>query len=152
MLTYWYFHAYMLALKKLKVWTIILHGLIIIAAGHGIPPLFMLEAFYFFNIKMADFDCSFSADHNHFGAMALTALLGQVAIITSLFIVKRKLVFHISGLCMLWLGLIYLGYDAVNNSRIQVAWLTAVPFFICTILTFTGKYLKRFYNWLGDNL
>lgn len=114
----------------------------------------MLEAFYIVNMRIDDFNFFFSADHNHFGAAAFIALLGQVATIISLFIVKknRKLIFHLSGLCMFWLSFVYLGYDAVNNSRIQVGWLTAVPFFICTILTFTGKYLKRTYHWLGENV
>jgi hypothetical protein len=148
------FKIQMLTHKKIKIWTIILHGLIIIAAGHGIAPLFMLEAFYIFNMKIADFHFSFSADHDHFGAAAFTALPGQVATILSLFIVKknRKMAFHLSGLCMFWLSFAYLGYDAANNSRIQVAWFTAIPFFICTILTFTGKYLKRAYHWLGEHL
>ncbi|MCH5715121.1 hypothetical protein [Niabella hibiscisoli] len=93
-------------------------------------------------------------EENHFFAVGLTAILGKIVIIISLFIVQknRKLLFHISGLCLLWLSVIYFGYDAANDSYVHIAWVTVVPFFICTILTFTGKYLKKAYHWLGENL
>ena len=76
----------MLTHKKLKIWAIILHGLILIGAGHGAGPFFVFEIFGILNTKELAPVFSFSANDNRFGTPGLTALLGQAAIVGSLFI------------------------------------------------------------------
>lgn len=135
----------MLTHKKLKIWTIILHGLILIAGGHGVAQLFIVEVMGMLDIK--ELFLSSSINKKHIAVVSLAILLGQVTIVISLFITQKRqqLLLHLSGLSLLWFSVIYCAY-------IHIVWITVVPFFICTMLTLTGKYLKRFYNWLGDNL
>ncbi|MBX3256162.1 MAG: hypothetical protein KF862_18640 [Chitinophagaceae bacterium] len=138
--------------RKLKTWTIISHGLIVIGAGHGIFCLFIIEIWAFPYLTKENFSFSFSSVDNHLPVIGLTTFLGQIALIFSLAHNKEKLrnISHIIGLCMLWLSIIYFTYDAGRDSYMHIALLTAIPFAICTIITFAGQLLKKLYNRIID--
>ncbi len=142
----------MITSRKLKIWTIVSHGLIIIGAGHGILFLFIIEILAFPYLTKANFSFSFSSGDNHFPVVGLLTFLGQAALIFSLLQKKQRLknVSQIIGLCLLWLSIIYFTYDTSKDSYIHIALLTAIPFAICTIITFLGQLIKRFYHWVID--
>lgn len=62
--------------RKLKIWTIVSHGLIIIGAGHGILFLFIIEILAFPYVTKENFSFSFSSVDNHFPIVGLTTFLG----------------------------------------------------------------------------
>jgi hypothetical protein len=142
----------MITSRKLKIWTIVTHGLIIIGAGHGILFLFIIEILTFPYLTIDNFNFSFSAVGNHFPVVGLTTFLGQTALIFSILHNNQKFknISQIIGLCLLWLGVIYFTYDTNKDSYTHIALLTAIPFAICTIITFTGQILKKLYNRIID--
>ncbi|MBN8790103.1 MAG: hypothetical protein J0I84_23720 [Terrimonas sp.] len=138
--------------KKLKIWTLITHGLIIIGAGHGILFLFFIEIFSFPYLTKDSFSFLFNGVDNHFAVVGLLSLLGQIAILFSLFNRRQNLkdVFQVVGLILFWLSIIYFTYDTTKDSYTHIALVTAIPFSICTIITFLGQLLKKFYDWILD--
>ncbi len=138
--------------RKLKIWTIVSHGLIIIGGGHGIAFLFIIEILTFPYLTRENFSFSFTSVDNHFPVVGLTTFLGQVALIFSILNKKQKIknTSQITGVCLLWLSILYFTYDTSKDSYTHIALLSAVPFAICTIISFTGQLLKRFYNWIID--
>ena len=131
--------------KKLKIWTIVSHGLIIIGAGHGILFLFIIEILAFPYLTNDNFSFSFNSVDNHFSVVGLTTFLGQAALIFSMWHNKQKFknISHIIGLCLLWLSIIYFTCDTTKDNYTHIALLTAVPFAICTIITLFGQLLKK---------
>ena len=138
--------------KKLKIWTLITHGLIIIGAGHGILLLFFIEIFSFPYLTKDIFSFLFNGVDNHFAVVGLLSLLGQISLLFSLFNCKQNLknIFQIIGLILLWLSIVYFTYDTTKDLYTHIALVTAIPFAICTIITFLGQSLKRFYDWVLD--
>jgi hypothetical protein len=138
--------------KKLKIWTLITHGLIIIGAGHGILILFFIEIVSFPYLTKDNFSFLFNGVDNHFAVVGFLSLLGQIALIFSLFNRRQDLkdTYQIIGLFLLWLSIIYFTYDTTKDSYTHIALVTAIPFAICTIVTFLGQSLKRFYDWILD--
>ncbi len=134
--------------RKLKIWTIVSHGLIIIGAGHGFLFMFMTEILTFPYLTNENFSFSFTSVDNHFSVIGLTTLLGQVGLIFSILHNNQKFknAFQIIGLCLLWISITYLIYDASNDPYIHIALATALPFAICTLTTFSGQLLKRIYK------
>jgi hypothetical protein len=75
----------MISTKKLKIWTMVTHGLIIIGMGHGIACLGILEMFWFYGCIKAIFDLSFSLFVTTISPVVILSLLGQAAVLFSLF-------------------------------------------------------------------
>lgn len=144
----------MITTKRIKILTIIFHGLIAVGAGHGGGPLFLFEAAALSNFQPADLNFSFSENDRHFFAAAATALLGQIAVIASFggSHPKKKNLLHIAGLLLLWLSILYLGFDACTQTSVEIAWLSAAPFVACTVFTFAGRYLTGMYRRLISKL
>jgi hypothetical protein len=138
--------------KKLKIWTLVTHGLIIIGAGHGILFLFIIEIFSFPYVTKENFSFLFNGVENHFPVVGLLSFLGQATLIFSIIHHKKKLqnVAQIIGLSLLWLSVVYFTYDTTKDAYTHIALVTAIPFVICTIITFVGQLLKRLYNWIID--
>jgi hypothetical protein len=121
--------------RKLKIWTLITHGLIIVGWGHGILFFFLIEFFGF---------------TENFPVVGGAILLGQLFILLS-FLLKTarfKVITHITGLFFLWLSIVYFVYSSRDDYSFHFATLTAFPFAWCTIITFLGTYLQKFYDWL----
>jgi peptidoglycan/LPS O-acetylase OafA/YrhL len=142
----------MITTKKLKIWTIISHGLIIVGAGHGILFLFIIEIFFFPYVTKDNFNFSFSTDDNHFPIVGLTTLLGQTTLVLSILNKKQKLknIFQVIGLCLLWLSIVYFINDTTKDAYIHLALITVIPFAICTIISLIGHHISRLYNWIDD--
>ena len=140
--------------KKLKIWTIITHGLIVIGAGHGIFFLFIYEILAFPYLTKENFSFSFSSVDNHFPVVGLTTFLGQAALIFSILHNKQKFknISQIIGHCLLWLSIVYFTYDTNKDTYTYIALLTAIPFAICTIITFAGQLVKRLYSKIIDRI
>ena len=124
--------------KKLKIWTIITHALIIVGAGHGILFFFMIEIISFPYITKDNFRFSFSTIDNHFPTVGLLILLGQIALKFSILYRKQKIknLFHLVGISLLWLSIIYFIYDTTKDSYIYFGLITSIPFAVGTLITF----------------
>jgi hypothetical protein len=134
--------------KKLKYWTIVAHGLIIIGAGHGVIFFFLLEILFFPYVTNNNFSFVFNIDGNHFPVVGLTTFLGQAALVYSIFHRKQRVknIFQILGLYLLWVSIVYFTYDTTRDTYIHIVLITAVPFAICTVVTFLRKPIKKLYS------
>lgn len=141
----------MITNKKLKIWTMVSHGLILVGAGHGVMVLLVIEIFFLPFIKENSLNFSFDAE-NHFSVVSLMMLLGQAAMITSILSSRQpvKCILQIVSISLLWIGIIYFHYDTTRNHTIHIASITAIPFAVCTVITFIGRPLKKLYNWIRE--
>ena len=53
-----------------------------------------------------------------------------------------KTVSHVIGIILLWTSIIYFAYGASGDSYTHFATVTAIPFAVCTVITFVGRYIK----------
>jgi hypothetical protein len=117
--------------RTLKIWTLITFGVIVVGWGHGILFFFLVEFFGY---------------AGHLSIVAAAILLGQLSIVLS--IVKKearfKVIGHIIGLFFLWAGILYFVYSARDRHYVFITF-SVLPFVVCTILTFAGRYIKRLY-------
>lgn len=136
--------------RKLKIWTIFSHALIVVGAGHGILFFFLIEIVSFPYITKGDFELSFNSGANHFPVIGLITLLGQIFLIMSILSLRQilKNIFQVTGVLLLWLSIIYYIYDSTQDSYIHIAILTVVPFAVCTVITFCGYFLIKLYKWV----
>ena len=132
----------MITSTKLKIWTLVAHGLIFIAGGHGIAFIFAIETMGFASLFESGTTSQLILDAWLF---TLVTLLGQICVAVS--IVKKqpsqKRIFHNAGLVLLWISVALLAYASIKDNYI-FGWITVIPFFICTIITFFGKRISRF--------
>jgi hypothetical protein len=132
--------------KKLKIWTIVTHGLILVGAGHGGLVLFLIEIFFPYSI-IQNISGSSAGSENIVLVVVVGLLmaLGQSLIVFSIVtkIQKLKTFAYIVGLVVLWLSYVYFIYDSMNDRDVYVGIPFAVPFFVCTIIVFFGKPMRR---------
>lgn len=143
----------MITSKKLKIWTIITHAFILVGFGHGVACFLIIEILWFPYFTRQPFSLSLNASfESHLPMVGLTTLLGQIAFIISI-LSKRseiKLTFQITGLILFWISILYFNHYIDEGYSIGFATITGLPFIVCTIITFVGQPLKRFYNWVLD--
>jgi hypothetical protein len=136
--------------KKVKIWTIITHAFILVGFGHGVAFFLIIEIIWFpYFTKDFSFDL-YAPFNSHLPVVGLTALLGQIALIFSILNKRQevKIAFQITGLLLLWTSILYFTYTSSEDHYTHFAALTCIPFAICTIITFAGQSIKRFYNWI----
>lgn len=138
----------MLFTKKIKIWILITHGLILVGAGHGAAFLFMLPIASV--IGLAGSELTSNDD-----VMLLTSLLIFVGQLCLLLSIKRreefaKKILHVLGLILLWLSLIYLVFQSGNDRYVAIVWISVTPFAVCTVLTFFGDLFRKIYNRIID--
>jgi hypothetical protein len=139
--------------KKLQIWTVFLHGFIVIGAGHGIGFLFLVEIISFPYFGEDGFTLLLTDTKGHLPVIGLTMLLGQCAMTVSIAskIYRTKFIAQTVGLFFLWTSLIYFVYDTFKDHYVGIAVITCLPFLVCATLILCGRPLKRFYNWARDN-
>lgn len=135
---------------KLKIWALVLHAVIIVAVGHGAGLLILLEFFHIGEISTEPFHIGFSSDHNLFPVFAVSALIGQLLVIASMFqvhVTVERVLLSV-GVIFLWLSIIYLKVQERTDAGMLVPVITIVPFLISTIVIFFGRNLQRLYHWV----
>ena len=125
-------------IKKTKIWTIILHSIIIIGAGHGIGILAIMDVaslplIYEDGIK----DSMTGGFGENLVLVGLISIIGKVVLILSLFLKKEpiKNITGIIGLFILWVSFYVLVSGNWNyDSLYELAFWTGTPFLICSIV------------------
>ncbi len=142
----------MIQTKKLKIWIIVTHALIIVGMGHGGACFGLLEIIGFSGTLKQLFTFHFIELSNIFSVITFLMILGQAMIIVSLYQTNkiRKLILYVVGIIFLWLSLFCFMYYASNEESAAFLPLFCLPFFVCTIIAFFGKSLKRFFYWFID--
>ncbi len=130
----------MVLLKRLLLWTICLHGLILITFAHSGGFVFMLDL-SFLSASTDFFDernfNPFTLDIIHnIGFVVTLSFLGKLFIVIALFIKRKRrfLILSFIGLIQLWLSFFYLAYDFPNNKEAYTAFITGLPFLILSVL------------------
>jgi hypothetical protein len=137
-------------LKKYTIWTIILNMLIVIAAGHGIAFLGLIEIFWFPSYNVGSEDFSFSLESTYdkiLGFVALLSLTGQLVLVISLFLKEQNRRFwtQILGLVILWIGFFYLSHNLFDDFGSMLGFCSGLPFLISSI-NFFVKIAKQKYQ------
>ena len=129
-------------MKKLKIWTLILHSFIFIIHKNTISVMLLTEYFTLDRwLSSSGFSDSFA---NLLLGASLLSLLGQLLILLSIKIEKvvTKHVIGILGLISLWFSFRYLAYPSVNNTDFHTwAFWSGVPFIIASILLYHEQYI-----------
>jgi hypothetical protein len=126
----------MVRTTRLKIWTLVCHALILIGLGHGILTLGIADIFWLLSVidntqELGD------AYGFIFRLVGLLSLMGQIAIITSIFwkhMIAGKLL-QIAGLCLLWTSVIEYAYSLRDDRYAHISFLSCLPFAYCTIRT-----------------
>ncbi len=134
-------------IKRIKIWTIILHSIIIIGAGHGIGILGIMD------IACIPQIIENGIQNNNFGdfgdnliLVGLISLIGKIVLIISLFMKKEpnKNIAGLIGLFILWISFYVLVSGNWNyDSLYELAFWTGLPFLICSIVLFV-LFFKNF--------
>jgi len=110
----------MILTTRLKIWTLISHACIIIGISHGIATLGIVEFFWlsaiFENKHYSGGDGHVS--HSALQVVAFMCLVGQIAIVTSIFVRSSPTDkwIYILGLCLLWASVITYAYRIRNDN------------------------------------
>lgn len=134
--------------KKLKIWTVITHALIVVGFAHGIQNFAVIEILWFPYITRHPFSFNLSASFEaYLPVVGLTTIIGQILLISS--ILQKRLYPRISlqifGLAFLWLSVFYFIQTSYDGDS-HFGGFTAIPFALCTILIFLGYSLKKGYD------
>ena len=134
-------------IKRIKIWTMILHSMIIIGAGHGIGILGIMD------IACIPKIIENGIQNNNFGdfgdnliLVGLISLIGKIVLIISLFMKKEpnKNIAGLIGLFILWVSFYVLVSGNWNyDSLYELAFWTGLPFLICSIVLFV-LFFKNF--------
>ena len=138
--------------RRLKIWTLITHALIIVGMGHGIACFAIVEIisfrifFLFYNIHSTD------PSDILLMIVGLAALLGQCAIAFSLLTRRNnlKIPFYIIGLIFLWASVICFQYITSIDHYTHLLTITCLPFLVCSVIFFLGQPIKRLYYYILD--
>ena len=124
-------------IKKVKIFTILIHSFIIIGAGHGIGIMGMIDIACIPNlIDNYGFTLSGNFDDNIM-SIGLLSLIGKILLILSLFIKtnRTKNLTGLFGLLLLWISVYFLSSGNWNYSSLyEIAFWTSVPFMISSII------------------
>jgi len=124
-------------IKKVKIFTILIHSFIIIGAGHGIGIMGMIDIASIPNlIDNYGFTLNGNFDDNIM-SIGLLSLIGKMLLIFSLFVKTNRIknLTGLIGLLLLWITVYFLTSGNWNyDSLYELAFWTSVPFLISSII------------------
>ncbi|WP_271425234.1 hypothetical protein [Aequorivita sinensis] len=124
-------------IKKVKIFTILIHSFIIIGAGHGIGIMGMIDIASIPNlIDNYGFTLNGNFDDNIM-SIGLISLIGKILLILSLFVKtnRTKNLTGLIGLLLLWISVYFLTSGNWNyDSLYELAFWTSIPFLISSIV------------------
>ncbi|WP_299112156.1 hypothetical protein [uncultured Winogradskyella sp.] len=124
-------------IKKVKIFTILIHSFIIIGAGHGIGIMGMIDIASIPNlIDNYGFTLNGNFDDNIM-SIGLISLIGKILLILSLFMKtnRTKNLTGLIGLLLLWISVYFLTSGNWNyDSLYELAFWTSIPFLISSIV------------------
>ena len=145
----------MIQTKSIKIWTLLTHAFIIIGMGHGILTLGILEIFSFTNI----FSNPRPPDGGDVSSIALRlvgllSLIGQIALIVSIFVNAKKTSnsLHLLGLFFLWFSLFTYSYSIHNDDYSHLVVVSCFPFLYFTIRTLVGRRIQELWHRVFDKI
>ncbi len=124
-------------IKKIKIFTILIHSFIIIGAGHGIGIMGMIDIASIPNlIDNYGFTLSGNFDDNIM-SIGLLSLIGKILLIFSLFVKINRIknLTGLIGISLLWITVYFLTSGNWNyDSLYELAFWTSIPFLISSII------------------
>lgn len=124
-------------LKKIKIYTILIHCFIIIGAGHGIGILVFLD--YLSVNSLFNNELTFSLDGDYQDRLELVGLIsfiGKIILIISFFVSSKifKNTLNLVGVLVLWISVCILTTGNWSyNSLYAISFFTSVPFLIASL-------------------
>ncbi|QLE02374.1 hypothetical protein HX109_12710 [Galbibacter sp. BG1] len=124
-------------IKKVTIFTILIHSFIIIGAGHGIGIMGIIDIAYISNlIDNYGFTLTGNFDDNIM-TIGLLSLIGKILLILSLFVKINwtKNLTQLIGILLLWISVYFLTSGNWNyESLYELAFWTSIPFLISSII------------------
>ena len=136
-------------IKKVKIFTILIHSFIIIGAGHGIGVMGMIDIACIPNL-IDNYGFTFNGNFDdNIMSIGLLSLIGKIMLISSLFVKKDRIknLTGLIGILLLWISVYFLTSGNWNyDSLYELAFWTSVPFLISSIiLTYLiNKNIKQY--------
>lgn len=130
----------MVLLKRFLLWIMLLQGVIVIAAGHGVGIMILLDCVALIDyadfIKEETFTFFPKKGSNDLGIAIIFSITGKLFTIVALFIKRRGRFFVLSliGLTQLWLSYFYLSYHFTSDNAAYTAFITGLPFLLLSFL------------------
>jgi hypothetical protein len=125
--------------KKTKLYTILLHSLIVIGAGHGIGIMGIFDVIGIIQIpEIYENGIKYNINGEYQDRLSLVvifSIIGKILLITSLFIGKIKNIITFVGIIFLWISIYFLtsgnwSYDWLYG----FSFFTSIPFLIYSII------------------
>ena len=125
--------------KKTKLYTILLHSLIVIGAGHGIGIMGIFDVIGIIQIpEIYENGIKYNINGEYQDRLSLVvifSIIGKILLITSLFIDKIKNIITFVGIIFLWISIYFLtsgnwSYDWLYG----FSFFTSIPFLIYSII------------------
>lgn len=124
-------------IKKVKIFTILIHSFIIIGAGYGIGIMGMIDIVSIPNlIDNYGFTLNGNFDDNIM-SIGLLSLIGKMLLIFSLFVKTNRIknLTGLIGILLLWISVYFLTSGNWNyDSLYELAFWTSVPFLISSLI------------------
>jgi hypothetical protein len=134
-------------IKKIKIFTIILHSFIIIGAGHGIGILLFFDYLSVANLFKNGLEYNLNSDYqDRLMLVGLISMIGKITLIFSLF-VNIKWIKNLTGLLgilFLWISVYFLTSGSWSYDWLyEFSFWTSIPFLISSIILL-GFIIKNF--------
>lgn len=124
-------------IKKVKIFTILIHSFIIIGAGHGIGIMGMIDIASIPNL-INNYGLTLSGNFDdNIMSIGLLSLIGKILLIFSLFIKINRIknLTGLIGISLLWITVYFLTSGNWNyDSLYELAFWTSVPFLISSLI------------------
>ncbi|MBR9847350.1 MAG: hypothetical protein GYB35_15160 [Algicola sp.] len=124
-------------IKKVKIFTILIHSFIIIGAGHGIGIMGMIDIASIPNL-IDNYGITLSGNFDdNIMSIGLLSLIGKILLIFSLFIKINRIknLTGLIGISLLWITVYFLTSGNWNyDSLYELAFWTSVPFLISSLI------------------
>ena len=128
-------------IKKIKIWTIVLHSMIIIGFGHGIGFMGFIDLIGVFNIPNAlqnGIKLSFNGTfEDRMPLIIILSITGKLFLVLSIFLKPKlnKIITVLIGLIFLWITVYLLSLGNWNYSSVfEIAFWSSTPFLMCSFL------------------
>lgn len=139
-------------MKQLKIWTIVSFSFVIIAIGHGIAPMLLVDFFSIHQLienGFSSFNFSTNDSETSFIFVGLFSLLGKLLIFLSMlrFIKKGNIknIVSLIGLFCLFISFYLLIFQNKNEETLKtVALFTGTPFLISSFFLFVKSVFVFF--------
>jgi hypothetical protein len=121
--------------KRLTIWTLVANFFIVIAAGHGIGTIGLLQVLAVSSLFGTDDFLSPKEFFQHpLGWLVITNFIGQLFVIVALIKKRSKIYLKLTGLALMLIAFGILLYYLRKEGTVMITYVTGIPFLILSCI------------------